>query len=198
MCVKRILIIHGWGNERPVGHWHRLLATQSRKQGHIVSYPQLPDTELPSLDKWLAVLKVELDMLRDAGDGELIVIAHSLGCLTWLHIAQSGILQEQAGRVLLVAAADPDLCGEVPSFQLDLNSAQVKVAAHNAALATLFVGSDSDPWQPRGVAETFAQPLDLPFVVISGAGHFAVEEGWTPWTGVINWITDATAELAVR
>jgi predicted alpha/beta hydrolase family esterase len=196
--VKRILIIHGWGNERPVGHWHRLLATQLRKQGHIVAYPQLPDTELPSLDKWLAVLKVELDMLRDAGDGELIVIAHSLGCLTWLHIAQSGILQEQASRVLLVAAADPHLCGEVPSFQLDLNSAQVKVAAHNAALATLFVGSDSDPWQPRGVAETFAQPLDLPFVVIPGAGHFAVEEGWTPWTGAINWITDATADLAVR
>ena len=198
MDVKRILIIHGWGNERPVGHWHRLLATQLRKQGHIVAYPQLPDTELPSLDKWLAVLKVELDMLRDAGDGELIVIAHSLGCLTWLHIAQSGILQEQASQVLLVAAADPDLCGEVPSFQLDLNSAQVKVAAHNAALATLFVGSDSDPWQPRGVAETFAQPLDLPFVVIPGAGHFAVEEGWTPWTGAINWITDATADLAVR
>ena len=196
--MKRVLIIHGWGNERPVGHWHRLLATQLRKQGHVVAYPQLPETELPSLDKWLAVLKVELDMLRDAGDGELIVIAHSLGCLTWLHIAQSGILQEQVGRVLLVAAADPDLCGEVPSFQLDLNSAQVKVAAHSAALATLFVGSDSDPWQPRGVAETFAQPLDLPFVVIPGAGHFAVEEGWTPWMGVINWITDATADLAVR
>ena len=198
MCVKRILIIHGWGNERPVGHWHRLLATQLRKQGQIVAYPQLPDTELPSLDKWLAVLKVELDMLRDAGDGELIVIAHSLGCLTWLHIAQSGMLQEQAGRVLLVAAADPHLCGEVPSFQLDLNSAQVKAAAHSAALATLFVGSDSDPWQPRGVMKTFAQPLDLPFVVIPGAGHFAVEEGWTPWTGVINWITDATTDLAVR
>ena len=198
MDVKRILIIHGWGNERPIGHWHRLLATQLRKQGHIVAYPQLPDTELPSLDKWLAVLKVELDMLRDAGDGELIVIAHSLGCLTWLHIAQSGILQEQAGRVLLVAAADPDLCGEVPSFQLDLNSTQVKAAAHSAALSTLFVGSDSDPWQPRGVAETFAQTLDLPFVVIPGAGHFAVEEGWTPWMGVINWITDATADLAVR
>jgi predicted alpha/beta hydrolase family esterase len=150
------------------------------------------------LDKWLAVLKVELDMLKEAGDGELIVLAHSLGSLTWLHLAQSGFLQEPASRVLLVAAADPDLCGEVPSFQIDLNSPQVKAAAHSAALSTLFVGSDSDPWQPRGVAETFAKPLDLPFVVIPGAGHFAIEEGWTPWTGVINWITDATADLAVR
>jgi predicted alpha/beta hydrolase family esterase len=196
--VKRVLIIHGWGNERPVGHWHRLLATHLRQHGHVVAYPQLPDTQLPSLDKWLAVLKVELDMLKEAGDGELIVLAHSLGSLTWLHLAQSGFLQEPASRVLLVAAADPDLCGEVPSFQIDLNSTQVKAAAHSAALSTLFVGSDSDPWQPHGVAETFAKPLDLPFVVIPGAGHFAIEEGWTPWTGVINWITDATADLAVR
>lgn len=196
--MKRVLIIHGWGNERPVGHWHRLLATHLRRQGHIIAYPQLPETQLPSLDKWLAVLKVELDMLNEAGDGELIVLAHSLGCLTWLHVAQSGFLQEKASRVLLVAAADPDLCGEVPSFQIDLNSPQVKAAAHSAALSTLLVGSDSDPWQPRGVAETFAQPLDFPFVVIPGAGHFAIEEGWTPWAGVINWVTDATADLAVR
>lgn len=198
MDVKRVLIIHGWGNERPVGHWHRLLATQLRKQGHIVAYPQLPETQLPSLDKWLAVLKVELDMLVEAGDGELIVLAHSLGCLTWFHLAKSGFLLEQASRVLLVAAADPDLCGEIPSFQIDLNSPQVKAAAHSAALSTLLVGSNSDPWQPRGVVETFAQPLDLPFVVIPGAGHFAIEEGWTPWTGVINWVYDDTADLAVR
>ena len=196
--MKRVLIIHGWGNERPVGHWHRLLATQLRKQGHVVAYPQLPDTELPSLDKWLAVLKVELDMLHEAGDGELIVFAHSLGCLTWLHIAQSQILQEQASRVLLVAAADPDLCGEVPSFQLDLTSPVVKNAAHKASQSTLFVGSDSDPWQPNGLEQTFATPLDLPFVVIDGAGHFAIEEGWTPWTGVINWVDDANADLAAR
>jgi len=86
----------------------------------------------------------------------------------------------------------------VPSFQIDLNSPQVKAAAQSAAASTLFVGSDSDPWQPLGVAETFGKPLDLPYVVIPGAGHFAIEEGWTPWTGVINWITDATADLAVR
>jgi predicted alpha/beta hydrolase family esterase len=196
--MKRVLIIHGWGNERPVGHWHRLLATQLRKQGHMVAYPQLPDTELPTLDKWLAVLKVELDMLKEAGDGEMIVFAHSLGCLTWLHIAQSEILHEQASRVLLVAAADPELCGDVPSFQLDLTSPAVKNAAHNAALSTLFVGSDADPWQPNGVEQTFATPLELPFVVIDGAGHFSIEEGWTPWAGAINWVDNASADLAVR
>jgi predicted alpha/beta hydrolase family esterase len=196
--MKRVLIIHGWGNERPVGHWHRNLATSLRSEGHVVAYPQLPETELPSLDKWLAVLKTELDMLNEVGDGELIVFGHSLGCLTWLHITQSGILKEQVSRVMLVAPADPALCGEVPSFQLDLNSAYVKSAAHNAATSTLLVGSDLDPWIPRGLEETFGKPLELPIEIIQGAGHFAVEEGWTPWTGVINWVKDPNTDLAVR
>jgi predicted alpha/beta hydrolase family esterase len=192
------LIIHGWGNERPDGHWHRLLATALRKEGHVVAYPQLPDTELPSLAKWLAVLKVELDMLKEAGDGELLVFAHSLGCLTWLHICQSEILKEQASRVMLVAPADPELCGEVPDFQLDLSAAEVRAATHKAAGSTLLVGSDSDSWLPKGLEPTYAKPLDLPFVLIQGAGHFAVEEGWTPWRGVINWVNDSNTDLSVR
>jgi predicted alpha/beta hydrolase family esterase len=196
--MKRVLIIHGWGNERPEGHWHRLLATALRKDGHVVAYPQLPDTELPSLAKWLAVLRVELDMLKEAGDGELIVFGHSLGCLTWLHIAQSNMLKESASRVMLVAPADPELCGEVPDFQLDLTNAAVKAAAHKAAQSTLLVGSDFDPWLPRGLEPTFATPLDLPYVLIQGAGHFAVEEGWTPWQGVINWVNDPSTDLSVR
>jgi len=196
--MKRVLIIHGWGNERPEGHWHRLLATALRKEGHVVAYPQLPDTELPSLAKWLAVLRVELDMLHEAGDGELIVFGHSLGCLTWLHISQSNMLKESASRVMLVAPADPELCGEVPDFQLDLTNVAVKAAAHKAAQSTLLVGSDFDPWLPRGLEPTFATPLDLPYVLIQGAGHFAVEEGWTPWQGVINWVNDPSTDLSVR
>ena len=196
--MKRVLIIHGWGNERPEGHWHRLLATALRKEGHVVAYPQLPDTDLPSLAKWLAVLKVELDLLNEAGDGELIVFGHSLGCLTWLHIAQNNILKEQASRVMLVAPADPDLCGEVSDFQMDLSASAVKVAAHKAACSTLLVGSDADHWLPKGIDATYATPLDLPFVLIEGAGHFAVEEGWTPWQGVINWVDDANTDLSAR
>lgn len=175
-----------------------MLAAALRKDGHIVAYPQLPDTELPSLAKWLAVLKVELDMLKEAGEGELIVFGHSLGCLTWLHITQSNFLKEQASRVMLVAPADPELCGEVPDFQMNLSVPEVKSAAHNVAKSTLLVGSDLDPWLPKGIEATYATPLDLPFVVIQGAGHFAIEEGWTPWQGVINWVNDPNTDLSVR
>jgi predicted alpha/beta hydrolase family esterase len=99
---------------------------------------------------------------------------------------------------MLVAPADPELCGEVSDFQMDLSAPEVKVAAHKAAKTTLLVGSDADHWLPKGIEVTYATPLDLPFVLIQGAGHFAVEEGWTPWQGVINWVNDTDTDLSVR
>ena len=196
--MKRVLVIHGWGNTRPEGHWHRNLVTALRQQGHAVAYPQLPDTELPNRDAWIDVALNELAMLAEVSDDELVVIGHSLGTLTWLHLAQHAALPERPSRVLLVAPADPDLCGDVPSFQLDLNSTVVRNAAHTSAGSTLFVGSDADPWTPRGVAETFAKPLDFPFFTIDGAGHFAGEEGWGPWQGFIDWVLDPAADLSRR
>ncbi|MSW39248.1 MAG: alpha/beta fold hydrolase, partial [Actinobacteria bacterium] len=85
MAVKRVLIIHGWGNRRPAHHWHRNLANELRRTGNVVAYPQLPNTDSPVLSDWLDVVAVELDMLGEVGTGELVVIGHSLGCLTWLH-----------------------------------------------------------------------------------------------------------------
>jgi predicted alpha/beta hydrolase family esterase len=35
--MKRVLIIHGWDNERPDGHWHRMWATASRIDEHLVT-----------------------------------------------------------------------------------------------------------------------------------------------------------------
>jgi predicted alpha/beta hydrolase family esterase len=100
---------------------------------------------------------------------------------------------------MLVAPADPELCGEVPDFQMDLSALAVKAAAHKAATF------DFVSWQRcrslvayEDSKSTYATPLDLPFVLIQGAGHFAVEEGWTPWQGVINWVNDANTDLSVR
>jgi predicted alpha/beta hydrolase family esterase len=59
--MAKVLIIHGWTNHRPVGHWQRSLAAALRDQGHLVSYPQLPNADQPILDEWLEVLAAELE-----------------------------------------------------------------------------------------------------------------------------------------
>ncbi len=196
--MKRVLIIHGWGNRRQPDHWQRNLATALRRAGHAVAYPQLPNTDTPVLSEWLEVVDNELAMLSEVSDDELIVFGHSLGCLTWLNAVSQGIVKTPVNRVLLVAPADPALCDDAATFQIDLGDPALKQRVHDVAKSTLLVGSDGDDWIPQGVEKTFAQPLDLPFVVIDGGSHFAGEEGWGPWQGIINWVTDPEADLSVR
>ena len=201
MNQKRVLIIHGWGNHRPTGHWHRHLANELRRQGHVVAYPQLPNTDTPVLEEWLEVLKTELEMLVEINSQELVVVGHSLGCLTWINIAMRGLAPKDVSRVLMVAPADPTLCGEVPSFVMDLADPKVKTAVQNAAKVTLFIAGDDDhEWTPRGLSETFGKPLDLPCVTIPGAGHMTVEQSpsWGHWQGVIDWVNDPTASLRTK
>ena len=196
--MKRVLIIHGWTNRRQVNHWQRNLAVALQRAGHTVTYSQLPNTDNPILDEWLDVIENDLSILDEVSDDELIVIGHSLGCLTWLKAVERGVVKSTVSRVLLVAPADPALCDEAATFQIDVNDSSLKKAVHDVAASTLLVGSDGDPWIPRGVEETFASPLDLPFVIIPGASHFAGEEGWGPWQGVFDWVENPAADISTR
>jgi predicted alpha/beta hydrolase family esterase len=194
--VKRILVIHGWGNHRPAGHWHRELVTSLRNQGHVVSCPALPDADLPTLSKWLEVVAQELEMLQEVQGDELVVVAHSLGVLTWLHACQSALVSRPVDRVLLVGPADPAMCAEVPTFDIDIAQAREPLA--NTARSVILVGSDADPWAPRGIVETFATPLNQPVVIIPGAGHIAMDDGYGHWQGVIDWVNDPNADLTKK
>ena len=196
--MKRVLIIHGWGNRRQPNHWQRNLAVALRRDGHAVAYPQLPNTDNPVLSEWLDVVENELSILDEVSDDELVVFGHSLGCLTWLNAVNNGIVKSKVSRVLLVAPADPALCDDAATFQIDLNSPSLKTAVHAASTSTMLVGSDGDPWIPNGVESTFASPLDLPFTIIPGASHFAGEEGWGQWQAVVDWVTDPAADLSIR
>ncbi|MBI3687042.1 MAG: alpha/beta hydrolase [Actinobacteria bacterium] len=97
------VIVHGWENWRPVGHWQRWLAESLRERGEQVSYEQLPEADLPVLDHWLTVLD---KILAEAGDRNVTVVAHSLGVLLWLHHAARAT-GTAVDRVLLVSPPDP-------------------------------------------------------------------------------------------
>ena len=132
--MKRVLVIHGWTNRRPEGHWQRRLVHALREQGHSVAYPQLPNTDNPVLSEWLEVVANEISMLNEL-DGEFIVIGHSLGCLTWLNAVNNNVVSQQVDRVLLVAPADPVLCDEAATFQLDLNGESLRSKVHEIGRA---------------------------------------------------------------
>ena len=200
-----VLINHGWTNHRPEGHWQRLTAAALRAQGHQVFYPQYPKPDQPNFGDWNTLLNAELELIQEArslaGDqGELVVIAHSLGCVTWLKSAIDGLLPTdiKPGRLLLVAPAANEMLDPIPDFKVDLTQLGARDSVRSSAGSIELVGSDRDVWTPRGIQHHFGDPLGLEAHVIFGAKHLALGDGWGPWRGVVNWVNDASADLTVR
>jgi len=181
--ARRFLVVHGWQNHRPQGHWQRWLTETLRDAGEQVLYPQLPDPEMPSLETWKGVLRDELAML---GDGERIVICHSLGCLLWLAHAQDAGPEAVVDRVLLVCPPGPST---LPRELEDFYAGPFEAAAiHRSAREGVeLVCTDADPWCPEGAATLYGRVLDLPVHVVEGAGHLSLDEGYGPWPAVERW-----------
>lgn len=196
--MAKVLIIHGWTNRRPVGHWQRTLAAALRDQGHLVSYPQLPNPEQPLLDEWLDVLTAELEQLDEVASRAsepLIVLAHSLGCVTWMQLADRGLLRQPADRVLLVAPPEPAPISPVPSFVMDLSDGRAERVVKGSAREVTLVGSDADVWQPSGIQAGVGDIIGLEAVIVPRAKHFSTLDGFTKWQGVIDWVNDPNADL---
>jgi uncharacterized protein len=183
--TQSFLIVHGLGGSGPL-HWQSWLAEALREQGESVAYPDLPDPDEPSLDAWLAALERELAGQDPNG---LVAACHSLGAVTWLHLA-ARTERKLAERVLLVAppsagAGVPEIAEFVPP-PLDARGVA------RAAASTRVVCADSgDPYRPEGHA--LFQPLGVPIDVIEGGGHLNPETGYGPWPAVERWCLDPSA-----
>ncbi|MFM6939023.1 MAG: RBBP9/YdeN family alpha/beta hydrolase [Rhodoluna sp.] len=196
--MAKVLILHGWTNRRQSGHWQRHLAAALRQQGHVVAYPQFPSPDEPKLNEWQELLAAELDILADVEDGETIVIGHSLGCINWIQAASTGLIKNSVDRVLLVAPADPRMLGEVEGLNVELTNPDVAAALHSSTSKLIVLASEKDKWTPRGIQATFGTPLGVEPVILQGAGHLSLDDGFGYWPGVINWVNDATADLTER
>lgn len=191
--MKKVLLLHGWTNRRPEGHWLRLTAAELRARGHQVWYPQFPNPERPSPADWQELLRQESNMMDETPGVEKIAIAHSLGTTNWLYGALNNIFTNPFDRVLLVAPPDPTLTSEADGIEgepLDLSNPLLAPQAKKWARELTVIASNNDRWLPRGVG-IYEEPLQLKPLILENAGHFSKDDGWGPWPGLINWIETA-------
>ncbi len=179
----RVLILHGWKGSEPE-HWQTWLAGRLRERGVCVRYPALPACDVPCPDRWGAALHPELEALEGAGDGERVVVCHSLACVLWLR--EAARVAVAPDRVVLVAppgpgAAVPELAGFYPT-------GADREAVMRAAGHTRLVCSDDDPYCPEGAATVWGAPLGLDVELLPGQGHLNVDAGYGPWPAMEDWV----------
>lgn len=187
---KTILILHGWGGNKPA-HWQEHLFTALTDAGADVHYPKFPNPMHPSLDGWQGTLEQVIAQLPTESE-KVTVLAHSLGAINWLHYAAGGSAPSQiADRVLLVAP--PYVIPEIPPsdappgvpafFPPPLSEEGVKRIARE----THFVATDSDDYATFEQTKAYADRLNLPIHMLEGAGHISPYWGYGEWPWVLNW-----------
>ena len=188
--MKKILLHHGWTNKRPEGHWLRLTAAELRSRGHQVWYPQFPEPDKPNPEDWQTIIRQEAQMMDEVEGGEKIAITHSLGCMNWMLAAMTGQFEKPFDRVLFVAPPDPiktDEADGIGGEPMDLSNPLLLPAIKANAKSFTIIASDNDRWLPRGI-KIYEEALRQQAVVLPGAGHFSLDDGWGPWPGLLSWV----------
>jgi predicted alpha/beta hydrolase family esterase len=186
---RTFLILHGWRNYRPPGHWEFELAKDLTALGEDLRYPQLPTADAPIRREWLAELSKVWQTIPQ--ENEKIVIAHSLGTILWLHAAAE--LELVADRVLLVAPPGPSAIEDEPHMR-DFSPFPDGLDASRWRVVT----SDADPYCVEGAAEFFGARYGIAADVVVGAAHFALDGGYGRWPAVLAWALNPETRLTAR
>lgn len=162
MDTPTVIIIPGWRNSGP-GHWQTLWADS------------LPSALRVEQDDWVAPVKrAWVDRLGETierAPGPVVVVAHSLGCITTTHLPAS--MAQRIQGALLVAPADPERRGVLVDF--------APVPHQRLPYRSILVASNNDPYCPVRTAGAYARAWGSEFVRLNDAGHINVESGHGPW-----------------
>jgi len=185
---RRFLILHGLDNHRPRDHWQWWLTEALRRRGEQVLYPQFPDADRPQLGRWLELLAAEYAQL---GDGQRVVVCHSLACALWFQASMQHTLDRRADRVLLVAPPGPSFLAQPPTAAFYDPGWTGNVLRTSSHAPIRLVASDNDRFCPEGPAEiVYARSLGFDAETMPGAGHLTPADGFGPWPEVLRWCTD--------
>ncbi|HEK1684002.1 TPA: alpha/beta hydrolase [Pseudomonas putida] len=165
----RYLIVPGWQGSPDnhwQSHWQRSLPNSARVEQQDWLTPQRRD--------WVQALEQAIAAERSP----VILIAHSLGCITiahWAAQASPGLLRRVRGA-LLVAPADVERPTCAPALR---NFAPIPL--HALPFPSQVVSSDNDPAVSVPRALYLAKAWGAEAGLLSNAGHINVKSGHERW-----------------
>ncbi len=175
MTPKQCRIIHRWG-ATPNDDWYQTVGEQLKLQGYQVDIPQMPNTDYPNLEQWVA----HLQKLVPNPNENTVLIGHSIGVLTILHYINRLNTQQKVGNIVTVAGwfhlqnlegpEEEKLAQSWIEVPLDFD----KIKKSTFTIVSLF--SDNDPYVPTSEEEHFKDKLGATTFLKHNKGHFTVKE----------------------
>lgn len=173
MTYDRAVILHGY-TATPASHWFPWLADHLRDDGIETAVPALPETEAPVPAAWHTAA---VEAIGEPDEG-LLVVAHSLGCITALRaLATHGTGWRLGGLVLVSPFESPvEPLPELDPFTAEPVDLSSVIEATD--LRTV-ICSDNDTRVPTSLSWAVASRLQADLQTVRGAGHFRGDDGFT-------------------
>ena len=158
----RFIIVPGWRDSGP-GHWQSLWADRLDNAERL----QQDDWVTPSRQAWVASLARTIALQA----APVIIVAHSLGCITTAHLPAEAAARIQGA--LLVAPADPERRAILSDF--------APLPYQKLPYRSVLVASSNDPYCPVRLAGAYARAWGSEFVRVPDGGHINVESDHGEW-----------------
>lgn len=165
--MTAILIVPGLGGSGPE-HWQTRWEARDPRCVRVLQ----DDWDRPDLDGWCARLE---QAVRDA-DSEVVLVAHSLGCLTVAHWARRGSVGAVRGA-LLVAPPDVESLERCPSALHGF----APMPRETLAFPSILVASRDDVYADIDCARELAIAWGARFVDVGEQGHINAESRLGEW-----------------
>lgn len=175
--MKRAIIVHGWDGTPEEG-WFPWLKKELEAKGFQVIVPQLPDAEMPSIEKWVPALAVA----AGKADEETYFIGHSMGCQTIARYLAGLDDSVVVGGVVYVAGffdsltlgtdEEEEVWGKWKNAPINLSRVQTR------SPKSIAIFSDDDPYVPLNNQNDFKNKLGSEIIVEHGKNHFNESSGF--------------------
>ncbi|PXV62855.1 hypothetical protein CLV62_11771 [Dysgonomonas alginatilytica] len=164
--MNNYFIIPGLGNSGPE-HWQ----TFFEKSGDNFIRINQQDWDAPNCHEWIKNID---ETVSNYDPSTVILIGHSLGCITIAHWAKQ--FGKKIKGALLVAPSDI----ESPLYTFT-SSGFTPICLEKINFDTIIVSSTNDPWVSTKRAELFAESWGSKLISIGDAGHINAESGYGEW-----------------
>jgi hypothetical protein len=160
-----VLMVPGYGDSGPE-HWQSLWEQAHPDYRRVMQR----DWYQPERDAWVSALDAAVAQAAHP----VVLVAHSLGCITVVHWAAQR--QRPIHGALLVAPTDTD----DPDFAVD-DGGFAPVPLEPLPFRSIVVASANDPYASLERAEYFARQWGSLCVSIGESGHINTAAGFGPW-----------------
>lgn len=163
----QVLIVPGLNGSGP-GHWQTLWEVAHPDWERV----EQRDWTNPTVEDWVSAL----DGTVRSGRRPVILVAHSLGCITVAHWGRSCRITPVAGA-LLVAPANVERENRPEGV-----ARFAPIPRSPLPFPSLLVGSENDPHSALPFARELAAAWRSRFVNAGRQGHINIASGHGPWT----------------